>query len=701
MKEKSLITSKFQFGNTTNIIQLSFAFVSGHSGIQLDDATHGSSLSFITLIEIIQKLRAFCIGLNEACTILETLHRIFQPENFAQQLTHLQVLKELSYLYLESYDSPKSIEYAQKCLNLSQKLNVQNFKADADYVLGMNYARQNMFQEAMLHVDAYEQHCNENGDDLEKGKASLIRSKIACQRHEDEASLLYANDFLEKTKNRNDKMLEIKALGNLSVAHMRLFNMQQSLIYSEKCLQLAKKLCHAKMEMDAKFQKATAYLVLGEYKRSYDMLTECLCYIQTNHSDKNLESLVLNNISYAALNLTQNYDSNKAVELKQNALLCIQKSLSIAEFTKIPKGVALAHLNMGLIYMECYEDNDNALEHFQKGLTVGEELGSARIIHQSYCCLGRLCEAKGESQVAQEYYTKALKAGDPPCTHWGEAENLRFSPDYLLALHHIGGKKWKDAAICLQRVIKRCKRQGKSVKDSLLKISFNDKLTKPYQYLQYAYLEMKATKEALVTSEEGRARDFYDKLVDINVNAIQSAPNPENLLKISKAHNTAVLFLSQLTVVGRVYCWLIGRDGTILDVFWVPQDAWKPLNRKMCFTMHELAVHWVNSKTSVEYRAVETLEDDWEEILSPEYFESTSETAQCSIQDPQEKKVLNSNSGSKYLFSAFPEEERNQSFQGKNEFRNKQGFSTETETRSEAVLTNPLEDISNITSEVR
>ena len=443
---------------------------------------------------------------------------------------------------------------------------------------------------------------------------------------------------------------------------------------------------------------------------AYDILLECLALLQTDHKDKHLESLVLNNISYAALHLSQTNDGNEAFELREKALGSIQNCLSIAESINNPESVALAHLNMGLVFMENYEDYDNALVHFNEGLGIGEELKSSRIIHNGCCCLGRLYEAKGERQIAEVYYTKALEAGDPPCTHWGEADSLRFSPDYLLALQHIGGKRWKDAAKWLQRVIQRCKCQGKGVKDSLLKISFNDKLTKPYQYLQYAYLEMEAPRDALVTSEEGRARDFYDKLVDRNDNVAQSTPNPEDLLEISKVHNIAMLFLSQLTVVSRVYCWLIGSDGRIVNVFWVSQDDWKPLHTKLCIAMHELASHWTNSETSIEYRGVETLEDD-AVVSCPNYLQRTSENTESPMEDTLEKDILDPIPSSKYLSSLFLEEERSESTIRTDESTPRSNdrpisrvqtyFSTRIETCSKESSRNPIEEISEITNEIR
>ena len=236
----------------------------------------------------------------------------------------------------------------------------------------------------------------------------------------------------------------------------------------------------------------------------------------------------------------------------------------------------------------------------------------------------------------------------------------------------------------------RCKRQGKSVKDSLLKISFNDKLKKPYQYLQYAYLEMEAKKDALVIGEEGRARDFYDKLVDKNVSVVESAYSPEELLEIPKIHNTAVLFLSQLTAVGRVYCWFIESDGRIVDVFWVSQDDWKPLNTKLCGSMYELAIHWRNSEISVEYRGVEseTFDEDGIVNSSQRYLQSTSEQTGFSVGDAPEKDVFDR--------VPFWREDR-----GHGILRNESSILSKTAKRTEKFPRNAIEEISEITNEIR
>ena len=535
----------------------------------------------------------------------------------------------------------------------------------------------------MWHLDAYEQHCNENADELGNANISLTRSIIARQRHEEETSLQYAEDFLEKAKTANDEILECKALLNIASAHIRLFNVQKSFHFCDECLKLAERICHVKMEVESKFQKATAYLVLGENQKGYDMLTECLAFLQADPSHKYLECRVLNNISYAALRLSQKYSEFEAFncKLREEALVFVDRSLSIFKSINIPYGIALAHLNKGLLYMESYKDYDKAIEYLNEELRIGKKLKSARLIHNGYCSMGRLYEAKGERLIAEEYYMKALETDDTPCTHLGEAENLRFSPDYLLAMMYISDKRWKGAAKCLQEVIQRCKRQGKSVKDSLLKISFNDKLTEPYQYLQYVYLEMEARKDALVIGEEGRARDFYDKLIDRNDNVVESLalPNPEDLLKISKAHNTAVLFLSQLTVVGRVYCWFIGSDGRIVDVFWVEQDHWKPLHAELCVNMYELAIRWRNSEISVEYRGVETVKDN-----------------ESSVEKSLEKDVLNPVPCSKDSSCLFSNNESDQGIRGTNKTIEQPSLSSKAGTESD-----PIQNILDITNEIR
>ena len=616
-----------------------FHSISGCSGIQFDNITVKPASDFHALLRMVEKSRSWSCCVIDCCTILESLLRIFQPEISSHQFPCLQILKELSYLHFEATDFPKSIQYAKQFLMLAEELDDQNFQADADYILSRNYAYQNAFETAVFHIDAYEKRCRDTDDVLCKARILWTRSIIARERHEDETALQYAEKFLATAKTLDDEILEMEALNNLAVVHIRLFNVEKSVRLSDECFQLAKKNNHFKMEMESKFRKAFVYLVLGEHERAYNMFMKYLSSVQTGHRDKYVECLMLNNISYLALNVSQKYDGNKAYILKENALEHTQKTLSIAECIKSRKLISLAHLNRGLVFMECYEDYDNAVKHFHEGLKIATELNSARLIRNGNCCLGRLHEARGERQLARECFTRALETDDPPCTHWGEGENLRFSPDYLLALQYIGGRQWKDAAKFLHAVIQRCKRQRKSVKDSLLKIPFNEKLAKPYQYLQYVHLEDKAIKDALFIGEEGRARDFYDNLVDRNENVAESAPNPEELLGISKVQNTAVLFISQLTVVSRVYCWFIGTDGRIKDVFFVSHEDWIPLHTKLCVTMHELAAQWENSETSVEYRGVEMLKDG-SKVSSSIFIESISEQTESLV----EKRIQTSDS---------------------------------------------------------
>ena len=257
---------------------------------------------------------------------------------------------------------------------------------------------------------------------------------LISRENEDETSLQYAMDFLEETKIANDEILESKALLNLAKAHLNLFNVQNCLHFRDECLQLARRIRHAKIEMESKYEKAVAYLVLGENSKAYYMLKDCLAFLRSDSNDKYLESTLLNNISYAALRLSQKYQGKESEgfnsKLRTETLEFIERSLRISQSIDNPYSVALAHLNKGLLFMESYKDYEKALEHFNEELRIGKKLKSARLIHNGYC----------------KYYMKALKTEDPPCTHWCEAENLRFNLDHLLALMYIGEKRWKVAA---------------------------------------------------------------------------------------------------------------------------------------------------------------------------------------------------------------------------------------------------------------
>jgi hypothetical protein len=126
--------------------------------------------------------------------------------------------------------------------------------------------------------------------------------------------------------------------------------------------------------------------------------------------------------------------------------------------------------------------------------------------------------------------------------------------------------------------------------------------------------------------------------------------------------------------------------------------------------MHELASHWTNSETSIEYRGVETLEDD-AVVSCPNYLQRTSENTESPMEDTLEKDILDPIPSSKYLSSLFLEEERSESTIRTDESTPRSNdrplsrvqtyFSTRIETCSKESSRNPIEEISEITNEIR
>jgi hypothetical protein len=100
----------------------------------------------------------------------------------------------------------------------------------------------------------------------------------------------------------------------------------------------------------------------------------------------------------------------------------------------------------------------------------------------------------------------------PPSSHWGDADDFRFSPDYLLAKMAVEENDYSTAKKYFQQVVDRSEKFRKSVHESPLKICFNDTQKKPFQYLQHVLLKEKADAAALLVGEMGRGRDFYDKV---------------------------------------------------------------------------------------------------------------------------------------------------------------------------------------------
>lgn len=395
---------------------------------------------------------------------------------------------------------------------------------------------------------------------------------------------------------------------------LTLFNIQKSLDFYSKGLEIAQEQHYTKLVMGTKLNQASVYSLMGKYHRSYN-IRKSLASQQDDYDDKAFTYAVICNLSVDALILNRHKESLKFA----------RDSLAIAKILGAAQPLALAYGNIGLA-QEKLEDYTSAIESYQKCLEIGKQMPNDRIINNSYCNLGRAHEGKGDKKKAEEFYEKALAAPQPPSTHWCDTEDFRFSADYLLAKMAVEAKNIPKAKKYLEQVVQRCDSLRKSVQESPLKICFNDTQKKPYQYLQHVLLEEGAEDEALLVGEKGRARDFYDKFV--RKEGVQSGHlnSPQALLNLAKSQKEAVLFLSQLDVVNKMCIWLISPIGGIEKVLVLPNDQLDDVLKELCLTMYELQTQNEALEESTEFRGIQVEEDELD--ISLECWEEFKETTE-------------------------------------------------------------------------
>lgn len=504
------------------------------SGVHFDNDAQEAVFNFKNLLELLEKHRRSQCNLKLCCNILYSLLKAFRKTGAC--LDQANVLKLLGHSLISKSSYEESITVAEQLVIISNELGNERMKIDAYYILIKNYVLKGSLEFARNNLEECLQFSKASEDDHCIGYAAMASSLVLFWEQKYDEAIKKAVAFIAIAQRLGDRDGECEAILHLGTIHSILFNMQESLDLYSKGLEIAERLHYTELVMKIKVDQARTLAVLGNHERAYKVLQDLNPKLDS-YDDKSLVFKATCNLSVIALILNRDKD----------ALEFAFKTLAIAKLLNASEPMALGHGNIGLA-LEKLKDYSGAIDNFQNCLKYGKKLKSGRIINQSYCTLGRVYEAKGEKKTARKYYEKALTMPKPPSIHWGDTENFRFSPHFLLAKLDIEENNMAKAEEHLKRVVERCKLFRKNVKDSLLKICFNDTQSKPYQYLQHVLLARDAREEALLVGETGRGRDFYDKVTAQDGKGSVSLDTVQDILKFVKRNNLAVLFLSQLEV---------------------------------------------------------------------------------------------------------------------------------------------------------
>lgn len=215
--------------------------------------------------------------------------------------------------------------------------------------------------------------------------------------------------FLSAQNNNTDSL--VQALSTMPEDSNKMFTYQaiaqqyltteldSSIVYAEKGLQLAKKLDSYKgivrcLNVSGNYyERKTKYdLALGYYKEALE-----ICEQQDYTAGF---AIVLNNI---AIIHTRTGAHEKALKLYFEALKAEEKEGN-------QKGIAQAYNNIGIVYY--YQQNiDKTLEYFEKSIAIEEAIGDFETLKKGYNNIGALYDYQKKYNKALVYYRKSYVIG--------------------------------------------------------------------------------------------------------------------------------------------------------------------------------------------------------------------------------------------------------------------------------------------------
>ncbi|KAK3736053.1 hypothetical protein QZH41_012232, partial [Actinostola sp. cb2023] len=375
-----------------------------------------------------------------------------------------RLLLGIAYRSLGNYQ--ESITSYEKCLEIAMKLGHKRAQGMAYGNIGVVFKAQGKYHEAiechtkLLHI-AVETGDRQNEanahDNLGIAYRLLGKYYQAIQYHEKTIAIY---------REIGDKKGEGFALGNLGNAFKALGKYREAMGYYQRGLSIAKELKSKDSEEIALGQLGNAYERLGEYHKAIECHQQCL-KIAIEIGDKSGQGKAYENLGSCNSHL-RNYE--KAIEYHL-------KNFAIATQIGDRHGEMVCYGNLGIAYI-LLGMYPKAIVSINHSLLLAKEMDD------------RNGQAAASYQLGFCYYLLSYEQKDK-----GE-DCLALSEQYL-----------KDSLECYEWIFDHLQQQDH------FKISIFDTFIHAYKLLTTVYMESQQNREALMTSERGRARALGDLLI--------------------------------------------------------------------------------------------------------------------------------------------------------------------------------------------
>ncbi|MBI3501304.1 MAG: tetratricopeptide repeat protein [Bacteroidetes bacterium] len=299
------------------------------------------------------------------------------------------ILNALSY---EEVYPDKSIEYAQRALELSEK---------SEYKKGISFAYSNLGN-AFIELGAL--------DKAEEYHSRALKIREQLQ----EKSLIAASVFnlarIQYMQGNHSKALELnfralalreevgdkKAIAatynNIGGVYFSRGEYDKTIEYIEKALQIEKEIGDKEGMSHALNNLGSIYLQRKEPDKALDYINKGL-KLRQELGDKKGEAMALDNIGSIYAELGK----------KEKGLDYHLQALKLHQEINDKEGIASSYVNLGVAYEENGND-ETAIEYFKKGLDAAKEITSREWIKNACNSLSQIFEKKKEYKNAYEFH---------------------------------------------------------------------------------------------------------------------------------------------------------------------------------------------------------------------------------------------------------------------------------------------------------
>ncbi len=307
----------------------------------------------------------------------------------------VDLLNQLA-LQVRAVSTKKSLEYAQKALELAQK---ESYKSGESQALN-NLCQANIslsdFPKALKFSQQATDAAQQAGDDTQLAISYNNRGIAHAYLNEIDKSL----DFFQKSLAIREKIGNIAeisvVLTDIATLHSNFrADYHKALEYLERALELQKKLGEKWAWRTTLGNMGTAYTRLGNYEKALQCFTDAL-HTTEDVDDKRGTAGFLAHIG------------NTYAELKKYgpALEALQKSLEIRKELGNKLDIANTLASMGRVFLKQNQHN-RALEHFRESLAIKEAIGDKRGGTSVSISIGDVFFQQGHYREAMTYFKKA------------------------------------------------------------------------------------------------------------------------------------------------------------------------------------------------------------------------------------------------------------------------------------------------------